>query len=326
MSTRRQVLGGVALAAGASMLLHALGAYAQEYRGPVKVLVGYPPGGPADVIARLVADKLATELGQAVVVENRAGAGGLLAAQQLKVSPADGSVLFLSNMHTVAMLPLINKSAGFATEKDFRTVGSVASFELALAVHPSTEATTVAQLGAWFAANRGRANIGVPAPGSVPELMAVTLGRKFNTQAVPIAYKGAAPLVQDLLSGQIAAGVSGVAEFLQHHQAGKLRILSLTRPTPLLPGVPSFTDAGLPGLELTEVLGLYAPSAMASQVANRYNSALQRVLALPDVRERIRILTMTALPRSPSEHGELVARIQKNMADVVSTTGYAPQQ
>ncbi|HYF17308.1 MAG TPA: tripartite tricarboxylate transporter substrate-binding protein [Ramlibacter sp.] len=307
----------------AAVATFALAARAQENRGAIRVLVGYPPGGPADVVARLVADKLAAPLGQAVVVENRAGAGGLVAAQALKAAPADGSVLFLSNAHTVAMLPLIQKNPGFSTEKDFRTVGAAATFELALAAHPGTGATTAEQLGRWFAANPARSNIGVPAAGSAPELLGLALARQFRAEGVPVAYKGAAPLVQDLLAGQVPAGVSGVAEFLPHHQAGRLRIVALTRTTPLLPGVPSFADVGMPNLELTELLGLYAPAATPAAVVARYNEALQRVLQSGEVRDRLQALTMTPVPGTPADHAERLGRIQQAMAAAVRQTGYS---
>lgn len=303
----------------------AFNAHAQDYRGPVKVLVGYPPGGPADTVARLVADKLSAQLGQPIVVDNRAGAGGQIAAQQLKAAPADGSTIFLSNTHTVAMIPLINKTPGFSTTKDFRTIGSVASFELALAAHPSTGATNFEQLGRWFTQNPARASIGVPAPGSVPELLALMVARKFKADGIPVPYKGAAPMVQDLLGGQVNAGLSGVSDFLQHHQAGRLRIVAVTQATPLLPGVPTFKEAGLQGVDLTDLLGLYASAATPTIVVARYNAALQRVLVMPEVQERLRALAMTAVPSTPAEHAERLARVSNSMTTAIRSVGYSPQ-
>lgn len=307
------------------LLLLAVGAQAQDYRGLVKILVGYPPGGPADTAARIVAEKLSSLLAQPVIVENRAGAGGAIAAQALKAAPPDGSVLFLSNTHTVAMVPLLMKSPGYVTSRDFRAVGAVATFELALAAHPLTNVTTLAQLGQRFAAHPGQASIGVPAPGSAPEFLAMKVSSVFKIDSVLVTYKGASPMVQDLLGGQVLTGVSGVSDFLQHHQAGRLRILAVTRATPLLPGVPSFTEAGVPGLELTDFLGIYAPAAMPTLVMARYNNALNRALAMPDVVEKLQAQAMSAVPGTPADQAERLARTTRTLAELVRISGHKPQ-
>ena len=300
-------------------------AQAQEPRGAIRLLVGYPPGGPADTAARIVSDKLAQVLDQPVLVDNRPGAGGQLAAQALKAAPADGSVLFLSNAHTVVTIPLTVKAPGFSPATDFRPVGIVASFELALAAHPKTGARTLAALKAWFAAHRADASIGVPAPASAPEFVAGRIARVFQVDAVPVAYRGATPMVQDLLGGQLAAGVSGVSDFLPYQDGGRLRILAVSRATPLLPGVPSFADAGLGGLEATDVLGLYAPAATPEATVARYNEALRRVLAMPEVTARLRGHAMTAAPGTPAEHAQRLAQVSRMLAGLVQESGFVPQ-
>jgi tripartite-type tricarboxylate transporter receptor subunit TctC len=312
-----------ALAGG--VLALAASAQAQDFQGPIRVLVGYPPGGPADAAARIVASKLATVLNQPLVVENRPGAGGQIAAKALKAAPADGSVLFMSNVHTVATVPLTMAAPGFDPVKDFRTVGAVSTFELALAAHTSTNANTVAELGQWFAAHRSQASLGVPAPASAPEFLGMRVMNSFKAETVPVPYKGAAPMVQDLLGGTLPAGVSGVSDFLQYHQSGRLRILAVTRATPLLPGVPSFAEAGMPGLELTDFLGLYAPAATPLAVVARYNQALNQVLAMPDVVEKFQSLVMTVVPGTPQAQAERLARTTRTLAELVRSSGYKPQ-
>ncbi|CAN5385449.1 Bug family tripartite tricarboxylate transporter substrate binding protein [soil metagenome] len=310
----------------AAPLCAAFGVHAQGYAGPIRVLVGYPPGGPADTAARIVAEKLAIELGQPMVVDNKPGAGGQIAAQALKAAPADGSVLFMSNTHTVAMVPLTMKSAGFAPATDFRMVGTVATFELALAVHPKTGATNLQELGAWLGTHRGEAGIGVPAPASAPEFVAGKVSRVLKADTVPVAYRGAAPMVSDLLGGQIAAGVSGISDFLQYQQAGKLRILAVSRATPLLPGVPSFSQAGVAGLDnTTDFLGLYAPAALPEAVVVRYNTALNRVLAQPEVVAKLQGYVMTVAPSTPAEQAQHLAQVSKALAGLVQESGFVPQ-
>lgn len=306
-------------------LCAASGAHAQGYAGPVRVLVGYPPGGPADTAARIVAEKLAVELGQPVVVDNKPGAGGQIAAQALKAAPADGSVLFMSNTHTVAMVPLTMKAAGFAPATDFRMVGTVATFELALAVHPKTSATNLQELGAWLGTHRGEASIGVPAPASAPEFIAGKVSRVLKADTVPVAYRGAAPMVSDLLGGQIAAGVSGISDFLQYQQTGKLRILAVSRATPLLPGVPSFSQAGVGLDNTTDFLGLYAPAALPDAAVVRYNTALNRVLAQPEVVAKLQSYVMTVAPSTPAEQAQHLVQVSKALAGLVQESGFVPQ-
>jgi tripartite-type tricarboxylate transporter receptor subunit TctC len=200
----------------------------------------------------------------------------------------------------------------------------VATFELALAVHPSSGVRTAVELTQWFAVNPRAGSIGVPAAGSAPELLAISIARKYKADIVPVAYKGAAPLVQDLLGGQITAGVAGISDFLQYHPA-RLRILAVTRQTPLLPDVPAFAQAGIPDLDLTDLLGLYAPAATPTGTIARYNAALRHALGLPEVVEKLRAVAMTPLPTSPDEHGQQLQRITRNLATLVRSTGYAPQ-
>lgn len=300
-------------------------AMAQELRGPIRLLVGYPPGGPADVTARIVADRLGAALDQSVIVENRPGACGQIAAQALKAAPGDGSLLFVSNTHTVVMIPQIMKNPGFAPASDFRMLGTIATFELALAAHPKTGATDVQTLGQWFSLHRAEASIGVPAPASAPEFIALKISKVLKADTVPVAYKGATPLVQDLLGGQIASGVSGISDFLQHHQAGKLRIVAVSGITPLLPGVPSFSQAGIAGLDLSDFQGLYAPVSMPPALAARINAALNQVLAQPDVKEKFRAQAMVPSPSTQDEHVQRLARASTGLAAIVKESGFKQQ-
>lgn len=300
-------------------------AWAQRASTPIRMLVGYPPGGPADLAARIIATELGILLGAPVIVENRPGAGGQIAARELKTAPADGSVLFLTNTHTVGMLPLTLRQPGFDPATDFQPLGAIASFELALAVHPKTDARDLAALGQWFTRHAADASIGVPAPASAPEFIAAALSKTLDSDTVPVAYKGAAPLVQDLLGGQIAAGVSGISDFLQHHKTGRLRILAVTGATALLPDVPAFSRAGVAGIDLSDFQGLYAPAALPAPVAQRINVALNQVLARPDVQNKLQAQAMAPLGGPAQAHAQRLSQVRAGLARLVKDSGYQPQ-
>lgn len=298
---------------------------ADESRKPIRLLVGYPPGGPADIVARIMAERLSTVMGRAVVVDNRPGAGGQIAAQALKAAPADGSTLFLSNTHTIVTVPLTVASPGFSPSTDFRPIGTVANFELALAVHKRTGVKNLSELKAWLGTHTEEANIGVPAPMSAPEFIAGKLARAFRTKTVPVPYRGAAPMVQDLLAGQVAAAVSGVSDFLPYLDSGSLRILAVTRETPILAGVPSFEQAGYKGLDATDVLAMYAPIGMTETVVSQFNTAIRQVLSMPDVAAKLRGYAMTAAPSTPAEHTQRLSEVSRTLTNLMKDGSYTTQ-
>jgi tripartite-type tricarboxylate transporter receptor subunit TctC len=186
---------------------------------PVRILVGFPPGGGTDAIARAVADRLKDELGVPVVVENRPGAGGQIAAQTLKASPPDGTTFFISHDHTISILPLVLKNPGFDPAQDFVPVAGFATFVNGLAVSGGTPARSYAEFLAWVKGRGGKATIGIPAPASVPEFLVKVIGERNKLDIVAAAYRGGAPLMADMLGNQIPAGVGSVPDFIEYHRA-----------------------------------------------------------------------------------------------------------
>lgn len=218
---KRRTLG---LAAAALLL----GGPALADTSTLKIMVGFPPGGGTDAIARVLADKLKDQLGRPVVVENKAGAGGQLAAQALKAAPADGSVLFLSHDHTITILPLTLKNPGFNPAEDFVPVAGFATFVNGLALSGGTPAKSYKEYLAWVREHgKGKGTVGVPAPASVPEFLVKVIGQKngLDLQAAP--YRGSAPMIADMLGNQIAAGVGSVPDFIENHKAGKIRMVAV---------------------------------------------------------------------------------------------------
>ena len=193
----------------------------------IRILVGFPPGGGTDAIARTLAEKLKDELGTSVIVENRPGAGGQIAAHALKSAAPDGTTFFISHDHTISILPLVMKNPGFDPAKDFVPVAGFATFVNALAVSAATPAKNFNDYVAWVKSQGGKSAIGIPAPASVPEFLVKVIGDKYGLDLVSAPYRGSAPMMADMLSNQIPAGVGSVPDFIENHSAGKLRVVAV---------------------------------------------------------------------------------------------------
>jgi tripartite-type tricarboxylate transporter receptor subunit TctC len=323
-----QKLGAVLFAAACALgLAFAGAAQAQEYRGIIRILVGYPPGGTIDNTARVLADKMKTELGQNVIVENRPGAGGQISATALKAAPADGSTLLLANDHQAAIIPLTMASPGYDAATDFVPVGMVAYFEASLGVHPRTNAKNLAEYIAWVKANPKESSMGIPAPASIPEFMVGVLGKAAGVELTSIPYKGGAAMVQDLIGGRLPAGISTPGEMLPHVTSGRVHIIAVagTHRSAFLPDVPTFTEAGIRGLEEGSFLAFYAPANTPRAVVQRYNKAVNAALAMPDVQERFKPITMVATPSTPEEMGTRVAQFRAVWTKIIKDSGFTPK-
>jgi tripartite-type tricarboxylate transporter receptor subunit TctC len=262
---------------------------------PIKLMVGFPPGGGTDAVARILAEKLKDELGTTVVVENKPGAGGQLAAQALKAAPADGTVLFLSHDHTISILPLVVKNPGYEPAKDFAPVAGFATFVNAYAVSGGTPAKSFTEYVAWVKTQGGKGAVGIPAPASTPEFLVKVVGDKFKLDLVSAPYRGSAPMMADMLGNQIAAGVGSVPDFIENHKAGKVRIVAVlgAKRQAALPDVPTFGELGLSGLDDMPYYGIFAPVGTPQATINHFGAALSKVLLLSDVHEQLTKMGLT---------------------------------
>ncbi len=294
--------------------------------GPIRILVGFPAGGTIDVVARLLADRLKDELGVPFVVESRVGAGGQLAAQALKAAPPDGRTLMLAPDHTMVVVPLTLKSPGYDVAKDFVPVAQVARYLGALAVASGTGVKNVAEYVAWLKANPAQASVGVPAPGSLQQFSLATISRAAGVPMTAVPYRGSAPLVQDLAAGQIPAGITALGDFLEFNSAGKLRIIATidTQRAPQVPDVPTFTEQGMK-LDFNFWLGMFAPAGTPPATVQRLNSAIAKVLAQPDVRERMLKLVFDPVTGAPAALAERVATDTRYWEPIIKASGWVPQ-
>ena len=288
---RRAAAWGVRMAVASAFMVTAV----QAQTGPVRILVGFPAGGGTDAIARTLADKLKDQLGVPVVVENKAGAGGQIAAQSLKAAAPDGNTLFLTHDHTISILPQVVKNPGFDPAKDFVPVAGFATFVNALAVSGGTPAKSTAEYVAWVRTQGGKGTLGVPAPASTPEFLVKVLGEKYKLDLVAAPYRGSAPMMADMLGNQIAAGVGSVPDFIEDHKAGKIRIVAVLGGSrqAILPDVPTFSELGLGGLEDMPYYGLFAPAGTPKAAIDKVSDALVKVLAQPDVKDHLTAMGLT---------------------------------
>ena len=299
-----QTLGTLALAA--LMALGSVCAMAQE--GAIRMLVGFPAGGSTDAIARLLAAGMQQELGKTVVVDNRPGAGGQIAAQALKAARPDGLTLFLSNSHTVSMIPLTLTNPGFDTARDFAPVGLVAINPDVFAINPEVVGNPSAGLrefAQWAKANPGKGNVGVPAPASAPDFAVGVVAAALATDLKSVPYRGDGPVAQDLVGGQIAGGIGSVGAMLQHAKAGKIRIVAVNGSSrlQLLPEVPTLAESGMVGFQFDTWIGLFAPKGTPKAVIDRLNAETAAAVADPAIQSRLTGMSLEPRSSSPDELG-----------------------
>ena len=323
---RRRFIKSVSAALVGPAVLGTPTVWAQAQRLPIRILVGFPAGGTIDVTGRLLADQLKNELGATVIVDSKPGAGGQIAAQALKQSAPDGRTLLLSPDHTMVMIPLTLKTPGFSPLADFAPVAQVARYAGGFAVAGHTGARNLDEFFAWVRRNPQQGNVGVPAPGSIPQFFVYKLGETAKLALVSAPYRGSAPLVQDLIGGQLGAGTTALGDFMEHHTAGKLRVVAVLgdKRAAALPGVPTFSEQGFP-VQWDYWLGLFAPAGTASAEVLRINAAVARVLGRADVRERMAKIVFEPVHSSPEDLTRLVRAGTAYWEPIVRSSGWALQ-
>ncbi|MCW2312918.1 Bug family tripartite tricarboxylate transporter substrate binding protein [Rhodoferax antarcticus] len=301
-------------------------AHAQS--GPVKLMVGFPPGGGTDAIARILADKLKDQLGVSVVVDNKAGAGGQIAAQALKAAAPDGNTLFLSHDHTISILPLVVKNPGYAPQKDFLPVAGFATFANAFAVSGGTPASSMKQYVEFVQRQAaGQDTVGVPAPASVPEFLVKVIGQKYKLDLQAAPYRGSAPMMADMLGNQIHAGIGSVPDFIENQKAGKIRVVAVLGGVrqAALPDVPTFTELGLAGFEDAPYYGIFAPKGTPQATIDKLSGAVATVTALPAVQERLTRMGLTVGYMTPAQLASREASYSKTWAQIIQASGFKAQ-
>jgi tripartite-type tricarboxylate transporter receptor subunit TctC len=272
-------------AALAAASIAAPAAFAQDRT--MRILVGFPPGGSADVIARLLAEKMRVSLNQNVIVDNKPGAAGRLVLNELKRANPDGQTLVLSPSGAMVIAPWIYK-LDYDPIKDFTPVARLCTFDFAVTVGPGAPAGDLKTVLAWMKANPSKANYATSGAGTVPHFAGVLLGQAAGVTLTHVPYRGGAPAAQDLIGGQIPMMVDTASETIEHHKSGKVRILAVTGETRLkaLPDVPTLKEAGI-NTSADAFFGLYGPPGMQADTIARIDRAVADALKQPDVQEKI---------------------------------------
>ena len=318
-----------AMAAAAAVLAFvAMPAHAQDkIDKPVKVIVGFAPGGTADIIARVVADKMGASLGQPVIVENRPGAIGRIAAEAVKSAAPDGTTIMVMPIGPMAVVPHVYKDITYDPLKDFTPIAIGATFQFAFAASPKSGAKTWAEFAQWAKANPGKADYATSGAGSLPHFFGVLLGKGIGVEMVHVPYKGSAAYANDLLAGQVAGAIDAIADLTELHRAGKVKILAssgATRST-ALPDVPTFNELGVKGVEAMGWFGFFAPAKTPKSIVDTLNAAINKALTSPDVAQKLSGLGMDPATGTPDQFAKIVAEDYAKWGPIVKASGFKPE-
>jgi len=301
------------------------GAQSLNTTAPVRILVGAPAGGSTDTMARAVAQAMGQQLGRTVVVENRPGAGGNLAAEAVARAAPDGQTLLMS-FTSHAINASLYPHLPFDPVKDFTPLTMVSTSPSVLVAHPSLPANNVAELVALAKSKPGQLNFAIGALGSSLHLAGEAFKLKAGVYIVNIPYRGTAPAVQDVLAGQVELMFAAVGNVQQHLRAGKLKALGVTSSHRLaaLPDVPAIADS-LPGFESSAWFGLFGPAKLPPELLRTWSDAARTAVQSPEVRRRIEAEGATAVGNSPQEFARFVAADMARWREVVKFSGAKPE-
>ena len=312
----------LALLAAACAAFAAPAALAQKFPDkPIRFIVPFPPGGGNDILARAIAPKMGEILGQPVVIDNRAGAGGNIGTDLAAKSAPDGYTIVIAS-NQVTINPWLYAKLPFDIEKDFVAVAQAATVPMVLAVHPSVPANTLKEYIALAKASPGKFNHSTPGNGTPQHIAFEVFNHAAGVQVTHIAYKGTGPAIADLIGGQVQSAIGTMASLEQHVKAGKLRALGVTTPkrSPAMPNVPTIAEAGLPGFEVPLWYSILAPAGTPKEIVARLSGDISKALAVPETRERLTAQGFDVNYLNPEQMSDLIrndiARWQKSIKDI----------
>jgi tripartite-type tricarboxylate transporter receptor subunit TctC len=313
-----RALAALALAACAAL------AHAQNYPAkPVRIIVPYPPGGTTDIIARIAAAELTKQLKQPFVVENRAGASGAIGATAVAQAAPDGYTLVMGTANTHGINSALQKNLPYDAVKDFAPVTVVASTPNIIVVHPNVPAKTLAELIALAKAQPGKINFGSTSIGGSPHMSAELLKAMTGIDMVHVPYKGAAPMLTDLVGGQIQVGFDNLPSTIGYVRSGKVRALAVTTAQrwPGAPDIPTVAESGVPGYEVSGWFGLLAPAGTPKAVLDTLQTTIAQIVQEPEVAKQLRDLGAAPVANKPEDFARDIAADVEKWRKVAQTTG-----
>jgi tripartite-type tricarboxylate transporter receptor subunit TctC len=299
-------------------------AAAQSYPvRPIRVVVGFSPGGPADVMARLIGQRMAMTLGQPIVVENRAGAGGTIAARFVAESEPDGYTLLLGNTSTLVISPMMYKNVGYDALKAFAPIARLGTTSDILVTNPKFPAKTLGELIAYAKANPGKLNYSTPGIGTPPHLIGEMLKLRAGVEIVHIPYKSGGQSIQAVIAGEVQFTFENPAVALPLVQAGVARALAVTSEArhPQAPDVPTMVEAGLPDFVSVSFTGVVGPAGIAGNIVAKLNSVINESLQSPDVAATLTKLAVDVQPGTPAQFATFLSEEMTDMTPVVKAAG-----
>lgn len=310
------------VAAGLTCIAAVAGAQTYPSKA-VRVIVPFPPGAGVDIVTRAVSGRLGEALGQQLVIDNRAGAGGIVGAEVAAKAPPDGYTLFMGTAGILTVIPHMNSKAPYLPERDFAPVSLVASVPSMLVVHPSLPVKSVKDLIALARAKPGAINYASTGNGTLPHLAAEFFKTQAKVNMVHVAYKGSAPATTDLLGGQVEVFFGNVLSVIGQVKNGRLRALAVTslQRQAVAPEVPTMAESGFPGFEAGTWFGLLAPAATPREIINRLHADIAKVVRLPDVQERLAGQGATTVGNTPEQFAAYIKSESAKWAHVLKTSG-----
>lgn len=294
---------------------------------PIRLLVGVPPGGTTDLVARLVGDQLGRQLGQPIVIENRGGAGGNIAAEAVAKSPADGYTLFLGPVGTMAINPSVYAKMPFDTMRDFAPISQLTSLPIVMVVHPSVPAKNLQEFIAFAKAKPGQASFASGGNGTQTHLAGELLKSMTGIEMIHVPYKGTAPAMVDLLGGRVSAMFDQIATALPHVQSGKLVAIGVTtaKRSAVAPNIPTIAESGLPGFEVATWHGLFAPAGTPREIIAKLNVEVVKALNAPELVEKFKANGVDPVSSTPEQFGAFVQAELTRWNGAVKAAGLKPE-
>ena len=324
--SRRHLLQAALVGAAPTTFATAAFAQAGFPSRPIKFIVPYPPGGATDLVGRLLAAKLQESWGQNVVVENKAGASGMIGSEQVARSAPDGHTVLIG-ITTHIQNPAIFAKVPYDPLKDFEPVSQICLSYLVLVVKPEFPANNIKEFVALVKANPGKYSFGSFGTGSSSHIVGETFARKAGLDLAHVPYKGSAPMTSDLLGGQVPCAWADVSTATQHIVAGKLKALVVTgeRRAPLLGQVPTLLESGWPGFEPLGWVGVFLPAGAPNDIVEKYSSTMVRLIKTPEVRARLYEQTLMPVGDNAESFTRTLKRDMVLWQQIVTAAGIKPQ-